>query len=91
MFLRETLARSETVGRDAAHDERRRRLDAQLDHGAVHPRPRPQMRIIRDNKILRTGQRERRGEKIAIVAAARKLMRAVYIMLKEEQAFRLDG
>ena len=33
----------------------------------------------------------RRGEKIAIVAAARKLMRTVYIMLKEEQAFRLDG
>ncbi len=33
----------------------------------------------------------RRGEKVAIVAAARKLMRAVYIMLKEEQAFRLDG
>ena len=34
---------------------------------------------------------ERRGEKVAIVAAARKLMRAIYIMLKEEQAFRLDG
>ncbi len=34
---------------------------------------------------------KRRGEKIAIVAAARKLMRTVYIMLKEEQAFRLDG
>lgn len=34
---------------------------------------------------------ERRGEKVAIVAAARKLMRAVYIMLKEGQAFRLDG
>lgn len=33
----------------------------------------------------------RRGEGIAIAAAARKLMRAVYIMLKEEQAFRLDG
>ncbi len=33
----------------------------------------------------------RRGEKVAIVAAARKLMRAIYIMLKEEQAFRLDG
>lgn len=33
----------------------------------------------------------RRGEKIAIVAAARKLMRAIYIMLKEEKAFRLDG
>ena len=33
----------------------------------------------------------RRGEKIAIVAAARKLMRTMYIMLKEEQAFRLDG
>jgi transposase len=34
---------------------------------------------------------KRRGEKVAIVAAARKLMRAIYIMLKEEQAFRLDG
>jgi transposase len=33
----------------------------------------------------------RRGEKIAIVAAARKLMRVVYMMLKEEQTFRLDG
>ena len=34
---------------------------------------------------------KRRGENVAIVAAARKLMRAMYIMLKEEQAFRLDG
>jgi transposase len=34
---------------------------------------------------------KRRGEKVAIVAAARKLMRAMYIMLKEEQTFRLDG
>jgi transposase len=33
----------------------------------------------------------RRGEKVAIVAAARKLMRAMYIMLKEGEAFRLDG
>jgi transposase len=33
----------------------------------------------------------RRGEKVAIVAAARKLMKAAYIMLKEEKAFRLDG
>ncbi len=33
----------------------------------------------------------RRGEKVAIVAAARKLMKAAYIMLKEEQTFRLDG
>jgi transposase len=33
----------------------------------------------------------RRGEKVAIVAAARKLMRAMYIMLKEEKPFRLDG
>ncbi len=33
----------------------------------------------------------RRGEKVAFMAAARKLMRAVYIMLKEGQAFRLDG
>jgi RNA:NAD 2'-phosphotransferase (TPT1/KptA family) len=35
--------------------------------------------------------RRRRGEKVAIVAAARKLMKAAYIMLKEEKAFRLDG
>jgi len=33
----------------------------------------------------------RRGEKVAIVAAARKLMRAMHIMLKEEEPFRLDG
>ena len=33
----------------------------------------------------------RRGEKVAIVAAERKLMRTMYIMLKEEQPFRLDG
>ena len=33
----------------------------------------------------------RRGDKVAIVAAARKLMRAIYIMLKDEQTFRLDG
>ena len=33
----------------------------------------------------------RRGEKIAIVAAARKLMRTMYVMLKEEKPFRLDG
>ncbi len=35
--------------------------------------------------------KETRGPKIAIVAAARKLTRAVYIMLREERAFRLDG
>jgi transposase len=35
--------------------------------------------------------RRRRGEKVAIVAAARKLMKAAYIMQKEEKAFRLDG
>ena len=34
---------------------------------------------------------KRRGEKVAIVAAARKLMRAMYIMLREEKTFRLDG
>ena len=34
---------------------------------------------------------KRRGEKAAIVAAARKLMRAMNIMLKEEKPFRLDG
>ncbi|MBI2937645.1 MAG: IS110 family transposase, partial [Thaumarchaeota archaeon] len=47
----------------------------------------------KDSSITRfyTELAKRRGEKIAIVAAARKLMRAIYIMLKEEQAFRLDG
>ena len=35
--------------------------------------------------------KETRGPKIAIVAAARKLMKAIYIMLREERAFRLDG
>lgn len=46
-----------------------------------------------DSAITRfyTELAKRRGEKVAIVAAARKLMRAMYIMLKEEQAFRLDG
>ena len=46
-----------------------------------------------DSSITRFYQQvsKRRGEKVAIVAAARKLMRAIYIMLKEEQAFRLDG
>lgn len=46
-----------------------------------------------DSAITRFYQQvsRRRGEKVAIVAAARKLMRAIYIMLKEEQPFRLDG
>ncbi|MHB1868050.1 MAG: transposase [Nitrososphaerales archaeon] len=35
--------------------------------------------------------KETRGNKIAIVAAARKLTKAIYIMLREERAFRLDG
>ncbi len=33
----------------------------------------------------------RKGDKIAIVAAARKMMRVIYVMLKEERSFRLDG
>jgi hypothetical protein len=35
--------------------------------------------------------KEKKGLKIAIVAAARKLACAIYMMLKEERAFRLDG
>jgi transposase len=35
--------------------------------------------------------KETRGSKVAIVAAARKLMKAIYIMLREERTFRLDG
>ena len=46
-----------------------------------------------DSSITRfyTELARRRGEKVAIVAAARKHMRAVYIMLKEEQTYRLDN
>jgi len=33
----------------------------------------------------------RKGNKIAIMAAARKMMRAIYVMLKEDRPFRLDG
>jgi transposase len=54
----------------------------------------PRVHVRRcDSSITRfyTELAMRRGEKVAIVAAARKLMRAMYIMLKEEQAFRLDG
>jgi hypothetical protein len=43
------------------------------------------MRNQHFNKI-----KETRGSKVAIVAAARKLMKAIYMMLKEEGAFRLD-
>jgi transposase len=35
--------------------------------------------------------KETRGSKVAIVAAARKLMKAIYMMLREERTFRLDG
>jgi transposase len=35
--------------------------------------------------------KSRKGSKIAIVAAARKMMKAIYVMLKEERSFRLDG
>ena len=46
-----------------------------------------------DSAITRFYQQvsRRRGEQVAIVAAARKLMRTMYIMLKEEKPFRLDG
>ena len=66
-----------------------RRRDAELDNDPVH-----RVHVRRcDSAITRfyTEVAKRRGEKVAIVAAARKLMRAMYIMLKEEQAFRLDG
>lgn len=33
----------------------------------------------------------KKGDKIAVMAAARKMMRAIYVMLKEERSFRLDG
>jgi len=33
----------------------------------------------------------RRGKKIAVVAAARKLLKCIYVMLKEDRTFRLEG
>jgi len=33
----------------------------------------------------------RKGSKIAIMAAAQKMMCAIYVMLKEDRSFRLDG
>ncbi len=33
----------------------------------------------------------RKGTKIAIIAAARNMMRAIYVMLKENGSFRPDG
>ena len=33
----------------------------------------------------------RKGTKIAITAAARKIMRVIYVMLKEDRSFRPDG
>ena len=35
--------------------------------------------------------KETRGSNVAIVAAARKLIKAIYMMLREERTFRLDG
>jgi hypothetical protein len=35
--------------------------------------------------------KSRKGTKIAIIAAARKMMRAIYVMLKEDRYFRPDG
>lgn len=46
-----------------------------------------------DSSITRHYNRikARKGSKIAIMAAARKMMCAIYVMLKEERSFRLDG
>jgi hypothetical protein len=35
--------------------------------------------------------KSRKGTKIAIIAAAGKMMRAIYVMLKEDRSFRPDG
>ena len=35
--------------------------------------------------------KSRKGSKIAIIAAARKMMRVIYVMLKEDRSFRPDG
>jgi hypothetical protein len=35
--------------------------------------------------------KSRKGTKIAIIAAARKMIRAIYVMLKEDRSFRPDG
>jgi hypothetical protein len=35
--------------------------------------------------------KSRKGTKVAIIAAARKMMRMIYVMLKEDRSFRPDG
>lgn len=51
------------------------------------------VRHCADSSITRHYNRikARKGSKIAIMAAARKMMCAIYVMLKEERSFRLDG
>lgn len=51
------------------------------------------VRWCRESSITRHYERikKRKGSKIATIAAARKMMRAIYVMLKEERSFRLDG
>ena len=51
------------------------------------------VRHCKDSSITKHFERikYKKGSKIAAIAAARKLMRAIYVMLKEDRSFRLDG
>lgn len=51
------------------------------------------VRWCKESSITKHFERikKRKGSKIATIAAARKLMRAIYVMLKEDRSFRLDG
>jgi transposase len=51
------------------------------------------VRWCKESSITKHFERvkRRKGSKIAAIAAARKMMRAIYVMLKEDRSFRLDG
>jgi len=53
----------------------------------VHVQWCPESRITKHYEKLK----RKRGEKIAITAAARKLLQVSYHMLKNKEAFRIEG
>jgi hypothetical protein len=47
----------------------------------------PESRITKHYEKIK----RKRGEKIAIIAAARKLLQAIYYMLKHKEPFHIEG
>ena len=58
-----------------------------LEVARVHVQWCPESKITRHYEKLK----RKRGEKIAIVAAARKLLQVIYHMLRNKEAFRIEG